>query len=90
MFMQEIDLRNHTKLPPPFHRSGMVTRERLIVRIRKELQVPLTLIVAPVGRVETLYFVGASTHPGTGMPTAMVAGRLVSNRIMDDLGWEHS
>jgi phytoene desaturase len=32
-----------------------------------------------------LYFVGASTHPGTGMPTAMVSGRLVSERIMDDL-----
>jgi len=32
-----------------------------------------------------LYFVGASTHPGTGMPTAMVSGRLVSKRIMDDL-----
>jgi len=31
-----------------------------------------------------LYFVGASTHPGTGIPTAMVSGRLVSERIMDD------
>jgi phytoene desaturase len=34
---------------------------------------------------ENLYFVGASTHPGTGMPTAMVSGRLVSERIMDEL-----
>jgi phytoene desaturase len=33
-----------------------------------------------------LYFVGASTHPGTGMPTAMVSGRLVAERITDDLG----
>jgi len=33
-----------------------------------------------------LYFTGASTHPGTGMPTAMVSGRLVSERILDDLG----
>jgi phytoene desaturase len=32
-----------------------------------------------------LYFVGASTHPGTGMPTAMVSGRLVSERIKDEL-----
>jgi phytoene desaturase len=31
-----------------------------------------------------LYFVGASTHPGTGIPTAMVSGRLVSERIMDE------
>jgi phytoene desaturase len=37
-------------------------------------------------RYTNLYFVGASTHPGTGVPTAMVSGRLVSERIMDDLG----
>jgi phytoene desaturase len=36
-------------------------------------------------RYQNLYFVGASTHPGTGMPTCMVSGRLVSERIMDDL-----
>jgi phytoene desaturase len=32
-----------------------------------------------------LYFVGASTHPGTGVPTAMVSGRLAAERIMDEL-----
>lgn len=31
-----------------------------------------------------LYFVGASTRPGTGLPTAMVAGRQVAQRIMGD------
>jgi len=36
-------------------------------------------------RYKNLYFVGASTHPGTGIPTAMVSGRLVSERIMDEL-----
>jgi phytoene desaturase len=40
-------------------------------------------------RYGNLYFVGASTHPGTGMPTAMVSGRLVSERIMEELGWNH-
>jgi phytoene desaturase len=35
-------------------------------------------------RYENLYFVGASTHPGTGMPTAMVSGRLSAQRILDD------
>ena len=35
---------------------------------------------------DNLYFVGASTHPGTGMPTAMVSGRLVSKRMLEDLG----
>ncbi len=36
-------------------------------------------------RYHNLYFVGASTHPGTGMPTAMVSGRLAAERIMDEL-----
>ena len=35
-------------------------------------------------RYQNLYFAGASTHPGTGMPTAMVSGRLSAKRIMDD------
>jgi phytoene desaturase len=32
-----------------------------------------------------LYFTGASTRPGTGMPTAMVSGHQSAQRIMDDL-----
>jgi len=36
-------------------------------------------------RYHNLYFVGASTHPGTGVPTAMVSGRLAAQRILDDL-----
>ena len=36
-------------------------------------------------RYRNLYFVGASTHPGTGIPTAMVSGRLVAKRMMDEL-----
>lgn len=36
-------------------------------------------------RYRNLYFVGASTHPGTGMPTAMVSGRLVSERILEEM-----
>jgi phytoene desaturase len=31
-----------------------------------------------------LYFVGASTRPGTGIPTAMISARLVAKRIMDE------
>jgi len=36
-------------------------------------------------RYNNLYFTGASTRPGTGMPTAMISGRLAAQRIMDDL-----
>jgi len=32
-----------------------------------------------------LYFTGASTRPGTGMPTAMVSGRQAAQRILDEL-----
>ena len=35
-------------------------------------------------RYHNLYFTGTSTHPGTGMPTAMVSGRLSAQRILDD------
>lgn len=36
-------------------------------------------------RYRNLYFAGASTHPGTGVPTAMVSGRLVAERIASEL-----
>lgn len=37
-------------------------------------------------RYGNLYFVGASTHPGTGVPTALVSARLASKRINEELG----
>jgi len=33
-------------------------------------------------RYRNLYFVGASTHPGTGIPMAMISGRLAAERIV--------
>jgi len=36
-------------------------------------------------RYHNLYFVGASTHPGTGIPTAMVSGRLAAQRMLDEI-----
>ena len=36
-------------------------------------------------RYRNLYFAGASTHPGTGVPTAMASGRLAATRIIADL-----
>jgi phytoene dehydrogenase-like protein len=35
-------------------------------------------------RYHNVYFVGASTHPGTGVPTALVSARLVAERIVED------
>jgi phytoene desaturase len=37
-------------------------------------------------RYHNLYFAGASTRPGTGVPTVLVSGRLAAERILDDLG----
>jgi len=34
------------------------------------------VITAGHGRYHNLYFVGASTHPGTGMPTVVAPARL--------------
>jgi phytoene desaturase len=36
-------------------------------------------------RYHNLYFVGASTRPGTGVPTALVSARLAAERMLDDL-----
>jgi phytoene desaturase len=36
-------------------------------------------------RYQNLFFVGASTRPGTGLPTAMISGRLAAQRIMDTM-----
>ena len=35
---------------------------------------------------QNLYFVGASTRPGTGLPTAMISGRLSAQRMIEALG----
>ena len=32
-----------------------------------------------------LYFTGASTRPGTGLPSAMISGRLAAQRMIEDL-----
>jgi phytoene desaturase len=37
-------------------------------------------------RYHNLYFVGASTHPGTGMPTSLISARLAASRLVEDLG----
>lgn len=35
-------------------------------------------------RYRNLYFVGASTHPGTGMPTALISARLAAARLLEE------
>jgi phytoene desaturase len=33
-----------------------------------------------------LYFVGASTHPGTGLPIVLLSARLTTERILEEAG----
>ena len=35
--------------------------------------------------IKGLYFVGASTNPGTGLPMVTISGKLVSERIISDI-----
>ncbi len=37
-------------------------------------------------RYHNLYFVGASTHPGSGVPTVLISARLTSERIFHEIG----
>lgn len=36
-----------------------------------------------------LYFVGASTHPGTGVPICIAGSKITSEQILDDLGKQY-
>ena len=36
-------------------------------------------------RIKNLYFTGASTHPGTGLPIVLLSARLTTERIMKEL-----
>lgn len=37
-------------------------------------------------KYHNLYFVGASTHPGTGLPIVLISARLVVDRLLQDQG----
>ncbi len=37
-------------------------------------------------RYRNLYFAGASTHPGTGLPIVLLSARLTTERILQDMG----
>ena len=41
-------------------------------------------------RYHNLYFVGSSTHPGAGLPMALLSARLTTERILKEIGVTHS
>jgi phytoene dehydrogenase-like protein len=38
------------------------------------------------GRYRNLYFAGASTHPGTGLPIVLLSAKLTAERILEETG----
>jgi phytoene desaturase (3,4-didehydrolycopene-forming) len=38
--------------------------------------------------IKGLYFVGASTHPGTGVPICLAGAKIVANQVLTDQGME--
>jgi phytoene desaturase len=84
------DLESHLKFEEVFTPPAWAARYNLVNGSTHGLSHRLTQMAyfRPANRhshYKNLYFVGASTHPGTGVPTAMVSGRLVSERIKDEL-----
>lgn len=50
--------------------------------------IPSTMVFRPANRskaIKGLYLVGASTHPGGGVPSVAASGRITSNLIMEDI-----
>jgi phytoene desaturase len=84
------DLEEHLKFEEAYTPPAWADRYNLVKGATHGLSHKLTqmAIFRPANRhprYRNLYFVGASTHPGTGLPTTMVSGRLVSERIRDEL-----
>jgi len=83
------DLEAHIKFEETFTPLSWAKRYNLVKGATHGLSHRLTQMAyfRPANRhprCPNLYFVGASTHPGTGIPTAMISGRLVSKRILED------
>ena len=84
------DIESHIKFESSFTPLSWHKRYNLVKGSTHGLSHNLTQLAyfRPSNRhkqYHNVYFVGASTHPGTGIPTAMVSARLVAKRIMDEL-----
>jgi phytoene desaturase (3,4-didehydrolycopene-forming) len=85
-----IDLEPHIKFEMTYTPLSWQKRYNLLKGATHGLSHTLTQLAyfRPKNRhahYHNLYFTGASTHPGTGLPTAMISGRLAASRIMDEL-----
>jgi phytoene desaturase len=83
------DLKEHIKFEQTFTPKDWKNRYNLT----KGSPHGLSYIIKQVGylrphnrhkRYHNLYFVGASTHPGTGLPMVLISARLTTERILQD------
>jgi phytoene desaturase len=84
------DVRDHIKFEESWTPPTWATRHNLAKGATHGLSHTLTQMgyLRPRNRhhrYSNLYFAGASTHPGTGVPTAMSSGRLAARRIVAEL-----
>jgi phytoene desaturase len=84
------DVRDHIKFEESYTPLTWATRHNLAKGATHGLSHTLTQMgyLRPRNRhhrYANLYFAGASTHPGTGVPTAMSSGRLAARRIVAEL-----
>ncbi|HZC04853.1 MAG TPA: phytoene desaturase family protein, partial [Ktedonobacterales bacterium] len=83
------DLREHLKFEVNYVPLSWRKRYNLVKGATHGLSHTLTQLgyLRPHNRhplYHNLYFVGASTHPGTGVPTALVCARLVAERLSEE------
>jgi phytoene desaturase len=85
------DLREHTKFETVYHPS--IWKKRF--NLEKGAAFGLSHNFWQVGylrpqnrhkRYKNLYFTGASTHPGTGLPIVLLSARLTTERILKEAG----
>lgn len=84
------DIESHIKFEKSYTPASWAERHNLTKGATHGLSHKLTQLAyfRPSNRhrrYRNLYFVGVSTHPGTGVPMAMVSGRLVAARIATEL-----
>ena len=85
------DLERHIKFERAFAPPDWLTRYNLVKGSTHGLSHSLLQMgyLRPRNRhksIRNLYFVGASTHPGTGLPTVLLSAKLTSERILQDVG----
>ncbi|KAF2157328.1 Phytoene dehydrogenase [Myriangium duriaei CBS 260.36] len=80
-FLNVLSFRPTTRARGPGLLDGVAAHLPLVLQRVAE-------VLAPGPAIEALYFVGASTHPGTGVPICLAGGKIVAEQVLEDLRME--